>query len=45
MFVPFLTPVWGVLAKVRGREGALDEVVWGKGVPSYAEVAAKDKKE
>jgi steroid 5-alpha reductase family enzyme len=30
MFVPFLTPVWGVLANFRGRKEVLDGALWRK---------------
>ncbi|KAL6307581.1 DUF1295-domain-containing protein [Sparassis latifolia] len=31
MFVPFLTPVWGLLLKVRGKKEEVDELLFGKG--------------
>ena len=43
MFVPFLTPVWGALAMIRGRKSGLDEIVWGKGSLSHAELTADGK--
>jgi hypothetical protein len=32
MFTPLLTPVWGMLAQVRGRKEKLDRVVFGQKV-------------
>jgi len=31
MFVPVFTPIWGVLAVLRGRKAMMDEVLWGNG--------------
>ncbi|KAI0749871.1 DUF1295-domain-containing protein [Daedaleopsis nitida] len=30
MFVPFLTPVWGLLLKLRGKKEAVDSIVYGQ---------------
>ena len=30
MFVPFLTPVWGLLLKLRGKKEAVDRIVYGQ---------------
>lgn len=43
MFVPFLTPIWGSLAMVRGRKSGLDDIVWGKGALSYVQVTGDGK--
>lgn len=32
MFVPFLTPVWGVLLKLQGDKTHVDELVYGQGL-------------
>jgi len=32
MFVPWLTPVWGLLLQARGEKGKVDEIVYGDGV-------------
>ncbi|KAF7789714.1 hypothetical protein EIP86_000660 [Pleurotus ostreatoroseus] len=40
MFVPFLTPVWGLLLKVQGKKSEVDELVYGQTIPSI-----KDKDE
>jgi hypothetical protein len=29
MFVPWLTPVWGLLLQARGKKAEVDEVVYG----------------
>jgi hypothetical protein len=29
MFVPWLTPVWGMLLSLTGRKGEVEELVWG----------------
>lgn len=31
MFVPFLTPVWGALLSLTGRESEVEELLWGSG--------------
>ncbi|PCH42661.1 DUF1295-domain-containing protein [Wolfiporia cocos MD-104 SS10] len=31
MFVPFLTPVWGLLLQVRGKKEQVDEMLFGQG--------------
>ncbi|KAL4066841.1 hypothetical protein J3A83DRAFT_4098514 [Scleroderma citrinum] len=31
MFVPFFTPVWGVLLKLQGKKAEVDELVYGQG--------------
>jgi len=30
IFVPFLTPVWGLLLKLRGKKDAVDEILFGQ---------------
>lgn len=30
MFVPFLTPVWGILLKLTGGKEQVEELVWGQ---------------
>ena len=42
MFVPWLTPVWGMLLSLTGRKGEVEELVWGSDVRS-AEVKDKAK--
>lgn len=32
MFVPFLTPVWGVLLKLQGDKTHVDELIYGQGL-------------
>jgi hypothetical protein len=29
MFIPILTPIWGVWAGIRGKKVAVDEALWG----------------
>lgn len=31
MFVPLLTPVWGMLLKLEGNKEEVDELVYGQG--------------
>ena len=31
MFVPFLTPVWGLLLALQGKKEAVDRVLFGQG--------------
>jgi hypothetical protein len=40
MFVPILTPVWGVLLSLTGQKGETEELVWGSGA---REAEVKDK--
>jgi len=32
MFVPFLTPVWGLVLQLRGRKAQVDEMLFGQGL-------------
>lgn len=32
MFVPFLTPVWGLLLRLTGRKETVEVLVWGRKV-------------
>ena len=34
MFVPFLTPVWGLLLQLQGKKEEVDRVVYGQDVVS-----------
>ena len=40
IFVPILTPVWGVLLRFTGQKDEVEELVWG---PGAREAEVKDK--
>ncbi len=40
MFVPYLTPVWGMLLNLTGGKREVEELVWGSGA---REAEAKDR--
>ena len=31
MFIPWLTPFWGLVLKLRGKKGEIDKIVYGDG--------------